>query len=539
MIDTFRRVAGLMAATVLAFLLALHMPAAAQDASRFDIFEFEIEGNTVLPAEAIERAVYPFLGEGRNAEDVNSAVAALEKAYQDAGYLTVAVGIPEQAVTTGVVKLEVTEGKVERLRVTGAEYTLPSRVREGAPSLAEGGVPHFPEVQEDLGRLGRNGDLQVTPLLQPGRVPGSVAVELRLDDKSPLHGSVEVNNKRSADTDAGRLEATVRYDNLWQRRHSIGVTYFVSPRDREQVEVWGLNYSAPLGDAILAAYYARSNSNVPTLFDTATLGRGDTAGFRYVRPLPDRGRGFFHSISLGLDYKDNKQDTLGIGGTPFTISQPVRYWVWSGQYGLTVPLQSGARLRFGTTLSAGSNAMNEREIDCVGTRVEQFECRRFGARPGFFVSRFEFEGAFPLPGGWAASARLDLQRSSDPLINSEQFSAGGFDSVRGYLESERLADEGERVRLELATPGKQLFDSAVGLSGLLFYDWAGLRIRQAFPGQDSQSALESVGLGLRVNSPRGIRLDADWAYALRDGAPLPGRTREGDQRLLVRVGYEF
>lgn len=512
-------------------------PEAAGETARFDIYEFEIEGNIVLPAEAIERAVYPFLGEKRTADDVNAAVAALEKAYQDAGYLTVAVGIPEQAITTGVVKLEVTEGRVERLRVSGAEYTLPSRVKDAAPSLAEGEVPHFPEVQADLGRLGRNPDLTVTPLLQPGRVPGSVAVELRLKDDNPFHGSVELNNKRSADTDAGRIEASMRYDNLWQRRHSIGVTYFVSPRDREQVEVWGLNYSAPLGEGIIAAYYAKSNSNIPTQFDTTSLGTGDTAGFRYVRPLPDRGLGFIHSISVGADYKDNDQDTLGIAGTAFSLSQPVRYWVLSGQYGITLPFESGARLRLGATLNVGSNAMNERIIDCNGVQAEQFECRRFGARPSFFVSRFEIEGAMPFADGWVASGRIDVQRSSDPLINSEQFSAGGFDSVRGYLESERLGDEGERVRLELATPTRLFFDDAFGLSALLFYDWAGLRTREAFIGQDPRAALESTGLGLRMNAPSGWKLHADWAYALRDGAV--GRTREGDQRLLMKLAYEF
>lgn len=506
-------------------------------AGRFDVFEFEVVGNSVLAAETIERAVYPFLGEKRTFDDMLAAGEALEKAYQDAGFLTVAVGVPDQVVTSGVVKLEVTEGRIERLRVAGAEYTLPSRIREAAPSLAEGGVPHFPEVQEDLARLSRNPDLTVTPLLQAGRAPGSVAVELRLRDDNPFHGAVELNNKRSADTDAGRIETSVRYDNLWQRRHSIGLTYFVSPRDRDQVEVWGLNYSAPLGEGILAAYYAKSNSNIPTQFDTTSLGSGDNVGFRYVRPLPDRNRGFIHSISVGADYKDSDQDTLGVAGTSFSRSQPVRYWVFSGQYGITLPLQSGVRLRLGTTLNVGSSAMNERIIDCNGLQAEQFECRRAGTRPSFFVSRFEMEASVPFAGGWAASARLDMQRSNDPLINSEQFSVGGFDSVRGYLESERLGDEGERVRLEVVTPSRMFSDNAFGVSGLMFYDWAGVRTRVATSGQNPHAALEGAGLGLRLNGRQGWKLNADWALALRDGAS--GRTRTGDQRLLLKLAYDF
>lgn len=533
----FRPLSGFLRRIAVLIAVAAN-PALAQVEGRFDIFEFVVEGNTVLSAEAIEQAVYPLLGPQRTADDVNAAAAALEKAYQDAGYLTVAVGIPEQSTSSGAIVLQVTEGKVDRLRVTGAEYTLPSALREAAPALAEGAVPHFTEVQEELARLG-GADLQVTPLLQPGRVPGSVNVELRVDDKSPWHGSVELNNKRSADTETGRLEASLRYDNLWQRRHSIGLAYFSSPRNRDEVEVFGLNYAAPLGKGILAAFYARSNSNIPTQFDIASLGRGETYGVRYVLPLPDRNMGVYHSISVGLDYKDNEQDTVLLGSSPFTLSQPVKYWVMSAQYGLNIPVAAATKLRFGTTLSAGSTAMNEKVIECNGLRLEQFACRRGGATPAFLVARFEVEGSYGFAGGWLASARTDIQRSSDPLINSEQFSAGGADSVRGYLESERLGDEGERVRLELATPGRPLFGDAFIASGLLFYDWAGLRIRQAVTGQDPRSSLESVGLGLRVTSPRGIRVHADWALALRDGASGNGRTREGDQRLLLKVAYDF
>jgi hemolysin activation/secretion protein len=514
----------------------LGVPVHAQEAAPFDIFEYVIEGNSVLPAEVIERAVYPFLGEKRTAEDVNNAAQALEKAYQDAGYLTVAVGIPEQAVNTGVVRLEVGEGRVERLKVTGAEYTLPSHVKEQVPSLAQGEVPHFPEVQEDLGRIGRNADLRVTPLLQPGRTPGAVNVELRLEEKSPLHGSIELSNKRSADTDTGRIEATIRYDNLWQRRHSIGVSYFAVPGNRDQIEVWGLNYSAPLDSSFIAAFFARSNSNIPTLFDTTSLGSGDVIGLRWIKPLPTRGLGISHSFSLGLDWKDNKQDTRGLGGTGFSLSQPVKYWVMSGQYSLTIPFESGFRLRLGTTVNAGSTAMNERYIDCNGTRDEQFNCRRPGTNPGFIAGRFDIEAALPLGGGWGVTADIDVQRSNEPLVNSEQFSAGGFDSVRGYLESERLGDEGERVRLELVTPAWAVAQG-YGVRGRLFYDWAGLRIRQALSGQSPRAALEGTGIGLRLDAPLGFSLDADWALALRDGAV--GRTEKGDSHLLVRLGYEF
>ena len=85
---------------------------AVKEAATFDIMEIQVEGNSVLTTPAIEEAVYPYLGEKKNIQDVDKARQALEKAYHDAGYLTVFVDIPEQEVKEGIVRLKVTEGKV-------------------------------------------------------------------------------------------------------------------------------------------------------------------------------------------------------------------------------------------------------------------------------------------------------------------------------------------------------------------------------------------------------------------------------------------
>src|SRR5690242_11964026 len=84
----------------------------AQDA-QFDIFEYHVEGTTLLPVTAVEQAVYPYLGEGKTLQDVEQARDALERAYHGAGYLTVLVSIPQQKVDSAVVTLSVTEAPVK------------------------------------------------------------------------------------------------------------------------------------------------------------------------------------------------------------------------------------------------------------------------------------------------------------------------------------------------------------------------------------------------------------------------------------------
>ncbi len=515
----------------------------AQDtrAARFDVMEFAVEGNTVLPVQDIEAAVLPYLGPGRSAADIEAARDALEKAYQQAGYLTVLVNLPAQDVAEGVVRLEVVEQSIGRLKVSGAEYTLPSQLKAQLPEMAEGRVPQFDEVQEQLAAASRSADVTITPLLRGGAAPGSVEVELKLDDRRPLHGSIELNNKRTADTETGRLEASLRYDNLFQRRHSIGLSYFVSPSNRDDVEVFGLSYSAPLNarGLTLAAFFARSNSDVLTAFDTSAVAKGDTAGLRLVMPLPTRGASsWFHNLSVGADWKDSEQNT-GLFSNLIQLNQPVRYFTLTGQYSLVSVDEGGQwRFSFGTTLSTRS--MNQRTVDCNGVRLEQFACRRTDARPDFVVARAGLERLQKLPGGWSLYGRADLQRSSNPLINTEQLVAGGFDSVRGYLEAERTADEGERLRAELRTPSAApLDDYPLQLSGLVFYDSVWLRNRSTIFGIPDVMRLSSAGLGLRTSLGKEWKLDVDVSQAFQDGAAGPGRTRDGDRRLSVRAKYEF
>ena len=236
---------------------------AAPAAVTFDLLEFSVEGNTTLADVDIERAVYPMLGPGKTVGDVEKARAALEAAYQQGGYLSVSVVIPEQSVATGIIRLQVIEGQVERLKVSGNQYTSRKNLREEVPELASGTVPHFPTMQAELAQASRSPDRRVTPLLRPGTRPGTMEVELAVEDELPLHGNIELNNRQSPDTSLLRLEAGVRYANLFQKQHSAGLNYVVSPEKTDEVSVLAGFYSAPLSATrSLSAFIQHSNSNI-------------------------------------------------------------------------------------------------------------------------------------------------------------------------------------------------------------------------------------------------------------------------------------
>lgn len=150
----------------------------------FDVYEYVIEGNTLLANALVERTVGPYMGPGRRFTDIEQARSALEKAYQDAGYLSVLVSLPNQQVDRGEVRLEVVETPLSKVTVTGAQHHLPSRIKDAVPSLKEGTVPHFPTLQKQLAEL-QSGQLQVTPLVNANESGQAIDVDLKVEDKPP------------------------------------------------------------------------------------------------------------------------------------------------------------------------------------------------------------------------------------------------------------------------------------------------------------------------------------------------------------------
>ncbi len=183
----------------------------------------------------------PIWGERKTIRDIEAARRSLEKAYHDHGYQTVLVNIPQQEVSSGVVRLAVLQAPVGHLAINGSRYHSLQVIRATVPQLQQGTVPDFNAVQKELTQVNRSQDLRVTPVLRASTTPGQVDVDLDVQDQ-PLHGTFEVNNRYSANTTHLRLNGEVSYDNLFQRGQSLSVQYQVAPENPSDAEVWSVSY---------------------------------------------------------------------------------------------------------------------------------------------------------------------------------------------------------------------------------------------------------------------------------------------------------
>jgi hemolysin activation/secretion protein len=492
--------------------------------------KFKVEGGDHLltPLE-LGRAVYPYLGPYRTPQDVESARAALEKAYRDKGYQTVSVQIPVQQVNDGIVYLQVVRGEVGRLRIEGARFYSPDEIRREAPSLAEGTVPNFNQVTKDLVVLNQLPDRKISPVLQAGQVPGTVDVDLNVKDSPPVHGSLEINNRYSADTTPIRINGSVDYDNLWQLGHVVGASFQLAPENFSQVEVFSGYYLARIPGVdwlSLMVQGTDQNSNVNTLGGIAVAGKGSTIGIRSIIALPPRD-GFYHSISLGFDYKHFDQDIIIAGADATT---PLTYYPLSAAYSATWA-GKGYQTTFDPSITVGVRGIAGSSTD------GEFDNNRHGAEGSFIYFRGDLSHTRDLPGGFQAFGKIQGQASGEPLVNSEQFSGGGLGTVRGYLESEDLGDNALFGSIELRTPslGEVLGKTIDDWRFYLFGDGGVLGIDDPLPEQKSTFDLASVGAGMRLALLQHLNASVDLGIPLEPGP----NTKSGSPLITFRVWGDF
>ena len=196
---------------------------------KLTIYEYQITGNTLLDPRDLERVLEPF-GENQEVTAVEKAAKKIERLYKDKGYPTVYVNIPEQDIRQGIIKMSIVEGKVQRLRITGAHYYTLSGIRNELPAVQEGQTPYFPDVQQQLSKINaRSQHLKVTPVLKPGKFPGSVDIELKVKDELPWVNQLSVSNYNSANTTHGRVWNLIRPTTIYGRRITASLQYQTSP----------------------------------------------------------------------------------------------------------------------------------------------------------------------------------------------------------------------------------------------------------------------------------------------------------------------
>ncbi|MBS0379232.1 MAG: ShlB/FhaC/HecB family hemolysin secretion/activation protein [Proteobacteria bacterium] len=478
----------------------------------------------MLDTRSVEEAVYPYVGPDKQISDIESARAALERVYHDRGFGTVFVDIPEQSIEDGIVRLHVTEGELRQVRVVGARYFSGRQIKAALPAAQEGAVPNLPELQREVNQLNaQTRDRVIVPVLKAGPQPGTVDVQLKTEDHSPFHGSVELNNQYTVDTTHLRAAAALSYDNMFGRLDSLALQYQLAPEAPHESHVIAGSYTFRLGSdgSSLAFQYLNSKSDVATVGTLGVVGTGVVYGVRYLQPLTTKS--VIQDFALEVDYKDYKQSIL-VSATN-GLNTPVDYMSAAASYTVA---------QYTTHHQADLTVTANFGLRGITGQEQQFADKRYGAVANYFYLRGDGGYTLALPRAFSVALRLTGQYSPDPLISNEQLPLGGVATVRGYLEAEELADSALRGSLQFNLPPLNFSANRLHLHEFVFIDAARAFTLEPLPGQASHADLRSWGAGINFDAFSHFNGALTWADALAKGSV----TRDGGSTLLFDVkGY--
>ncbi len=124
---------------------------------------------------------------------------------------------------------------------------------------------------------------------------------------------------------------------------------------------------------------------------------------------------------------------------------------------------------------------------------------------------------FNIHTNWVLSLRANGQLASEPLISTEQFGAGGINSVRGYHEGEVFGDDGWRVSAEQSTPpyvvGLAYKGAPLTVRGAIYMDYAQTYLLDP-NGAPSHVFLWGTGVGAVIS------VGPNWEARLLSSWPL-------------------
>jgi hemolysin activation/secretion protein len=561
--------ANLLAAFILAAVLL--GPAGAQDVT-FDIVRFQIEGNSLLAGNKAVELVSPYIGRRRNYGDVQKALEALEAEYRRLGYGTVQVYVPEQELTTGVVRIQVSEGVVGKVTISGNKYFSDTNVRASLPNLQEGKAPNMRQLSENVQLANENPAKQLEVTLGVSEDEGKVDIKVEVKEEDPDRVYLTLDNTGTKASGKHRVGISYQNANLGDSDQVLTLAYSTAldppggPKFQGnrilpwqdgigvKVDILSVGYRLPLysiGDSIDLIY---GNSSTDTPATTPTLGgalaingKGEVFGVRYNHIFPREGE-FTSKLVFGFDYKymnsrcaiAGNPTAFGTAGcTPHTF-RPVTA-TYSGQWqkpGESIDFNvgfvhhlfpMGSRFTFTPAAPATAGGTDRYSAASGYLTKDQFSALRFGG---------SYFGAFA--GEWMLRVAASAQHANNALPAGERLGLAGSNAVRGFLERAVAADRGWVGNLEVYSPDiASGLDIPGNLRWLAFYDTAqGFNLN---PSLNQKVNISSLGLGLRYNLKKDISVRLDVARVMDGVWPNggPNTALDGDIRGHFALMYGF
>jgi len=466
---------------------------------RVFVRDVRVIGNTAFSDQEIAEVTAPFKNRTLLTEDLERLRLALTLLYVNKGYLTSGAIIPDQDVTSGVITVQIIEGKLTRIDVEGTRWFSSSYLRDRLELGIRTPVTLDP-LQEQLQLLQQDRRIErVNAELRPGDERGDSLLNVRVADKNPFHAFMEVNNYQTPLVGEIRGIGTLVDDNLTGHGDPLSLSYGQSSGAFPIVDA---SYALPFNryGTTFSPYYRRYDFKLieqpfsPLNIKTNTEIIGMSLRHPIYKTVTDE-------VAFSIIGEHLFTQSFVFGNVPFdvfpgfqngaaTVSALRFAQDWTHR---TLDTVLAVRSRFSVGLNVLSATINANPDTPDG----QFFSWLGQAQA---IKQFGEELL-----GMQLLGRMDLQLTNSPLFPLEQVALGGRYTVRGYREVTILRDNSFIASVEPRFPllrwasGEPMVQFAPFVDVAHGWNLGDNRPAPIATSTDLPNTLASVGAGLRWN----------------------------------------
>ncbi len=479
-------------------------------------YHIDLPGNII----ELKKTVRTYYNQPLDKEMVTAIKKRVTQYYQINNRPIVAVSVPQQDISEGVLQLVVTEGKLGKVYCKENKWFKSDRY-EDAIKLEPGENIASDILNQNLYWLNRNPFRHVDAVYKPGEVEGTTDIELLCADRFPLRVYTGIDNTGNDVTGNNRLFAGFNWGDVFWTDQRLSYQ-FITSSDFKRFRAHTLFYEIPLPwwQHMLNLYggYSRVDADfsVPNIQGAKfrTHGFSVQGSLRYDIALKPR-KNFLHEISTGFDFK-RTNNNLDLGGIPVISQNNVNLTQLMLGYNLGYEIKPvSISWEIEGFWSPGKWISDQTNADYQSLRPFAKSQYAYARTALTFVWRFYKK--------WAIHNYFRGQIAKVNLLPSEEYGVGGYNTVRGYKERIVNGDNIFIWNLEFRTPPVSILNALAGwkkfndeFQFLLFYDYGLSGVKRAVPGQPKTDYLMSIGPGIRYNVIPYLTLRGDWGFQLHN-----------------------
>ena len=464
---------------------------------RFRLNELQFSGNTVFSEQDLQEMTAHWLGKDISMIDLETIRFELAQTYRRAGYINSGVLLPRQHIEHGVVRMQIVEGRLTDIKVSGAERLVDRYIQSRLQ--AESDEPlNQPELLDRFQSLLSDPLIErLNGILKPGAKPGESMLDLEVTRRQPyaLNFSVDNYTPPSVGAYTGRLDGVVRNLTGWGDYLDLNLNY------SEGLQGLSSFFSLPIaasGTRLNLNYQGNQSKIIDNQLKSLNIENDFfhlSAGLSHPLYLTSQ-RSFIVDAQFAYRYSRNFMlgTPLGLGeGSESNGKTKVSVFRLAQNYLDKTPERV---ISVRSTFNIGAEMLGSTAHHQLATGVDAQGRTIYFELPDsrFFSWLGQLRYVRQLgKNGSELFVRGDLQLASESLLPLERFALGGIYTIRGYRQNELVRDNGyalaTEIRYPLLTP-----DQFAGHSLKLvpFIDYG-----HAWNHQLSGRTLWSMGLGLQ------------------------------------------